>query len=192
MCRIFYLLLFTAGCMSFSWGQEFTASATDRYVLLQWQFTQLKADHFEVQRRSRGEEFKTISLVLSDETDSVHYRFKDKLTGAESHFYYRIKIFLTNGAEEYSEILSVALNNVHQEPVNIEAASIKGSFIPALPLTKGSYLLRIYDMNGRLLVTQRSSAERPELQAGKLASGKYFMEAYHPQSGKRYYGTFTK
>lgn len=186
--------LFSCVLLAACWcsGQEFTATVQPNHVLLQWQFPQKQTDHFEIQRRSRGGEFKTVSLVLSDDSDSVLYKYKDKFTGAETHYYYRIKIFYTNGTEEYSDILSVAINSVQQEPVQIVPGSPAGTFIPGLPVGKGSYLLRVYDMNGRLLLTQRSPAARPELLLEKLEKGRYFMEAYHPQTGKRFYGTFSQ
>ncbi len=191
-CRICSWVLIAQLFVCVAKGQDFSAVVHDTYVLLQWKFPQREADHFEIQRRSRGGEFKTVSLILSDDSDSVLYKYKDKFTGAETHYYYRIKIFYTNGTEEYSDILSVAINSVQQEPVQIVPGSPAGTFIPGLPVGKGSYLLRVYDMNGRLLLTQRSPAARPELLLEKLEKGRYFMEAYHPQTGKRFYGTFSQ
>jgi hypothetical protein len=191
-CRICAWVLIAQLFVCVAKGQDFSAVVHDTYVLLQWKFPQKQADHFEIQRRSRGGEFKTISLILSDDADSVLYKYKDKFTGAETHYYYRIKIFYANGTEEYSDILSVAINSVQQESVMIVPGSAAGTFIPGLPVAKGSYLLRVYDMNGRLLLTQRSPAARPELLLDKLAKGNYFMEAYHPQTGKRFYGTFSQ
>jgi hypothetical protein len=190
--RISFLLLFLQIVGLRSISQEFSAAVQDNYILLQWKSIDKKADHFELQRRSRGGEFKTISLVLSDDSDSVVYRYKDKLTGSENYFYYRIKTYLTNGTESFSDILSVAVNAVQQEAVSIVADSAAGKFIPRLPVVKGAYLFRIYDNNGRLLLTQRSPATQPELILSKLTKGSYFMEAYHPISGRRYYGTITK
>jgi hypothetical protein len=173
--------------------QELQATLHSSYILLQWKLQKnVSADHCEVQRRSRGGDFRTIALVLADnERDSASYSYKDKLSGSESFYYYRIRTVYNSGDEQYSDIVSMPVNTVNQELLTVEVKSSAVALV-LLPQNKGSYLLRIYNGTGQLLYTRRAAAGSYKLPVQKLPKGMYFIEAFLPVNGQRYYGSFRK
>jgi hypothetical protein len=176
-----------------TYAQEFQAIIHSSSIQLRWSPAQTaNIDHYEIERRSRGEEFKTIALVLAEsESNTPAYMYKDKLTGGEQHLYYRIHFFNADGSDGYSDILSLNLDEVKEEMLKISTDKTDCKILLELPEKKGSYLFRIYNMNGQLLDTQHAAAGENALASDKLSAGNYFMEAYHPQTGKRFYGTFS-
>lgn len=174
-------------------SQDLRAVLMNQHVELQWSSGNTsEIDHFELERRGKGEDFKTIALVLADtESAASAHLFKDKLTGVDQHLYYRVHYYYTNGSDAYSDILSLQITDKQEELLKI-SPDVAGCKIHLnLPSEKGSFLFRIYNMKGQLIDTQRTDAGSNELGADKLVAGNYFMEAYHPVTGKRYYGTFS-
>lgn len=187
-----YLFLLLTGCCK-AVAQDLQATVLSNHIALQWKLLQNRqADHCEVQRRSRGTEFRTIALVLADNTnDSAVYNFKDKLLGSESFFYYRIRTVYSSGEQQFSEILPVPVYPGEQEQLAITLLSQTAVQIK-LPPANTSYLLRLYTAEGQLLGTRRSSAGTCNWPVKKLKPGVYFVEAYLPINGRRYYGSFRK
>jgi hypothetical protein len=192
--RKVYFFLFCLAVLSTSiQAQELQAIVSTNHVQLRWISSNgVSVDHYEIERRSRGEEFKIIALILAETgTASTAYLYKDKVTGGDQHFYYRVHCFYTDGTDSYSDILSLNLAEAHDDLLKISADASACKLLLDLPSEKGTYLFRIYNMNGQLLETQRSVAGSHIVETDKLSSGRYFMEAYHPVSGKRFYGTFS-
>ena len=74
-------------------AQEFEASVLHKYVFLKWKWpADHQPDHYEIERRNRGGDFSMIAMTFSGEiNDSSSLYYKDKLTGVEDHYYYRVK-----------------------------------------------------------------------------------------------------
>jgi len=173
-------------------AQEFQAIVQSSFVQLRWAPAESASiDHYEIERRSKGGEFKTIALVLAEPETTTAYVYKDKLTGGDQHLYYRIHFYHADGSDGYSDILSLNMEEAKDEMLKISTDAASCRLLLGLPEEKGAYLFRIYNMNGQLLETQHSVAGTNAIAADKLSAGKYFMEAYHPQTGKRFYGTFS-
>lgn len=189
---VLYLLLLLTGFFC-SHAQELQATLQSNHVLLEWKLGQNRqADHCEVQRRARGGDFRTIALVLADnESDSAVYSYKDKLVGSESFLYYRIRTIYVNGDQQLSDIVPVAVFPGEQAPLRIVPTSPTAIAIE-LPEAGGTYLLRLYTKEGRLLATRRSAGGTCNWPLKKLKPGLYFMEAYLPVNGRRYFGSFRK
>ncbi len=190
----YYSLLLTGLLFCFSVNaQELQASLQQAHVRLQWTSkSNTPVDHYELESRTRGTEFKTKALILAEEEMETRlYLYKDKLSGIDQHIYYRLHIFYTDGTEGYSNILTVSTADEKEELLKISTDISQCKLTMELPGSNGSYLFRIYNMNGQLLDTHRSVAGSCEIPADKLSAGKYFMEAFHPLSGKRLYGTFS-
>jgi hypothetical protein len=192
MRKIQLFTLIAIACSLSVHAQELQATVQSSFVQLKWAPADLTSiDHYEIERRSVGGEFKTIALVLAEPETNAAYVYKDKMTGGEQHLYYRIHFYHLDGTDGYSDILSLNLDQAKEQLLNISTDVAGCRLLMDLPEEKGSYLFRIYNMNGQLLETQRSDAGTNAIAADKLTAGKYFMEAYHPQSGKRFYGTFS-
>jgi hypothetical protein len=187
-------------CFSFvfigdSSAQEFEASILHKYVFLKWKWpADQQPDHFEIERRNRGGSFGMIAMTFSTEAnDTSALYYKDKLTGVEDHYYYRIKAVYTDGHHAYSDIASVSFEKGSDDKMidaTLDAAS--GKVKLALPTMEGMYICRIYNMNGVLLSVEKPFACAPELSLAQVEGKRFFIESYHPQTGKKYYSTFSR
>lgn len=152
-----------------------------------------RIDHFEVERKDADGEFKLIALVMSDDTNGVQsYTYKEKLTGSESVLQFRIKAVAADGTTSCSSIAHLNLSQVAGTEIKFKPNPVRQSAELNLPLVKGSYLCRVYNMFGRLLLVTEVQGQNGILQVEQLKPGSYFVEAFHPQTAKRYYGSMTK
>jgi hypothetical protein len=176
-------------------AQQFEASAMHKYVFLKWKWpADQQPDHFEIERRNRGGAFGMIAMTFSGEpndTSSLYY--KDKLTGVEDHYYYRIKAAYPDGHFAYSEIVSLSFEKSSEDKlIDATLDANSGKIKLALPSLDGTYICRIYNMNGVLLSVEKPFACAPELSLAKVDGKKFFIESYHPQTGKKFYSTFSR
>jgi len=172
------------------------ASATDNgnNVLLQWKVKDNTAvDHYEIERMDVSGEYSTIAFILSDNKEETkQYKYKDKITVRDLHLFYRIKAVGMNGQQEYSEVLPLDLKSTGEGLVDIEYKNGSDYIQLQLPRTKGSYVFRFYNIVGRMVKTKTVSASMKKIMIEDLKNGSYFIEAFHPQSGKRFYAKFIK
>jgi hypothetical protein len=140
-----------------------------------------------------GGNFKTIGLVMSDDDAATKdYMFKDKLTGSETELRYRIKAFSNDGAVSYSNIMKLNLKQVEVTEIRIVPNPVSSFAQLNLPVINGSYLVRVYNVDGRMILTSQVQGRSQSMNVSQLSTGNYFIEAFHPQTGKRYYGKFSK
>lgn len=176
-------------------AQEFEAAVMHKYVFLKWKWpADAQPDHYEVERRIRGGSFNMISMAFSSEpNDTSSQYYKDKLTGAEDHYYYRIKAVYPDGKCMYSEIVSLSLGKTtDQKMIDAILDKSTGKVKLDLPPVNGNYICRIYNMNGVLLSVEKPEACEPELSLAQAEGSRFFIETYHPQTGKKYYSTYTR
>ena len=195
MTKFQFILILLLTLTSLGHAQEFQASLLHKYVILKWKwFENRQPDHFEIERRSRGASFEMISMTFSgDLNDTSALYFRDKITGVEDHYYYRVKGVYPDGSFSYSEILSVAFDKYSCDKLidaTIDSSSMKIKL--ALPSLDGRYICRIYNMKGVLLSVEKPFACEPELSMVNIDGNKFFIESYHPQTGKKYYSTFSR
>jgi DNA-binding protein Fis len=193
--KIISVLIIALSLSAFVQAQEFEATILHKYVFLKWKWpSDNQPDHYEIERRNRGGDFSMVAMTFSGElndTSSLYY--KDKLTGVEDHYYYRIKAVYPDGNANYSEILSVSFEKTaDQKMIDARLDSITGRIKLNLPPLNGSYICRIYNMNGVLLDIEKPLACEPELSLAKVEGSRFFIETYHPQTGKKFYSTFSR
>ncbi|MFN8266176.1 MAG: hypothetical protein U0T11_08920 [Chitinophagaceae bacterium] len=190
-----FVFLSVFACLSvIGYSQEISTRFTQTAVIVEWNdSTFASVDHYEIERRTASTEFATIGLLLPDPTTGISvFSFKDKLTGGDERLYYRIRSFLTNGEVRESIITPVSLKDVQEGLVTITKSVQSDKVLLELPAANGSYVYRFYSVGGRLMTTGQSKADQTEVAVNDLPKGDYFVEAFHPQSGKRFYGHFTK
>lgn len=150
-------------------------------------------DHFEIERKEPNDQFKTIALVMGDNNIlTKQYNYRDKLTGSESLLEYRIKVVNGDGTLYYSSIASLNLVKITGFEVKFTPNPVPSLAQLNLPQINESYICRIYSTDGRLVITTQLEGRKQILNLSQLRQGNYFMEAFHAQTGKRYYGKFTK
>ncbi len=174
---------------------EFT-SVRERngFAELQWGVENSRVlDHFEVERMELDGDYRTIALVMGDEDlTTKDYTYRDKLTGSETVLRYRIKLVTTEGIISYSSILKLNLKQVNVTEIKVVPNAVSATAQLNVPQSHHGYLCRIYDTEGRMIQTSRVRGQLPTINISNLISGSYFLEAFHPQTGKRFYGKFTK
>lgn len=93
--------------------QTLTATITDKSVLLDWNtVSELNNSHFEVERSSDMNEFKTVGLVLDGfitEGSGKRYAFKEDIAVINNSqvAYYRLKQWDVYGNISYSTVVKV-------------------------------------------------------------------------------------
>lgn len=164
------------------------------YVFLKWDVDNNQMiDHFEIERKEENGSFKTAGIVLSDNNSSaLQYWFKDKITVRDVNLYYRIKIFFSDAVVLCSDTKLI-------RPESAQTNSIVLFPNPATDIVKfksavstGNYVCRIYNSDGRMLMTESLPASDPQLKVKQLNTGSYFIELYHVQNGTRFYSRFKK
>ena len=172
------------------------ASATDNssYVLLQWKVKDnVSVDHYEIERMDINGMYSTIAFILSDnKEETLEYKYKDKITVRDLHLFYRIKAVNMDGTEMFSEVLPLDLRSTGDGLVDIDYKNGTDFIVLHLPVARGSYVFRFYNIVGRMVKTKIISATQKKIMIDDLKNGSYFIEAFHPQTGKRFYAKFIK
>lgn len=164
------------------------------FVAVQWKVRDnVQIDHYEIERMDIDGVFSTIAFILSDNNElTVVYNYKDKITVRDLHLFYRIKAVDLDGAEMYSAITPLHLQSVSEGLVPIDYVEGANFIKLHLPIVKGSYVFRFYNVVGRMVKTTTVKATEKKIKIDDLKLGSYFIEAFHPQTGKRFYASFVK
>jgi hypothetical protein len=168
----------------------------DDHVLVGWksEYNQL-VDYFEVQRREGNDEFKTIGLVMSKEGyEAVQYEFKDKITARDVEPSYRIKVINNDKIITYSDVKKIRLGSEQSISVKVFPNPSSANIRINLPAVENGsmFVCRMYSTEGRIVKVTNVSSANPSVDITSLSVGSYFMELYHPKSGKRFYTQFSK
>lgn len=173
-----------------------TATATDNstFVLLQWKVKDnVSVDHYEIERMDINGSYNTVAFILSDNSEETRqYKYRDKITIRDLHLFYRIKAVTIDGAEVFSKVMPLDLKSTGDGLVDIKYKNGSGFIMLQLPRTKGSYIFRFYNIVGRMVKTKTVSASQKKIMIDDLKNGSYFIEAFHPQTGKRFYAKLIK
>ncbi len=174
--------------------EEATAADNNTFVLLQWKVNDnVSVDHYEIERMDINGSYSTIAFILSDNSEETKaYKYKDKITVRDLHLFYRIKAVNMNGTEMFSEVMPVDLKSTGDGLVDIEYRKGSDFITLQLPRTKGNYIFRFYNIVGRMVKTKIVNASLKKIMINDLKNGSYFIEAFHPQTGKRFYAKFIK
>ena len=171
-------------------AQELSGAVADGRVLLQWTgFDSLLIDHFEVEKKQPDGSYRVVALILPDPSVQL-FTYRDKITSSNGKLAYRVRGVAPDGTAYMTNAARLTADEVNQQLIRMVKDEAKQQMILQLPVVSGSYVCRVYNTAGQLLLTQKASAAAPAVSVADLISGTYFMEAFHPQSGKRYYATF--
>ncbi len=170
------------------------AEERNDHVALDWKVEHNElVDHYEIERKEENGSFKTVGLIMSDNKNSTTlYQFKDKITSRDMKLYYRVKIVGVDQVITYSDIRMVRPGSAQQHAVKIFPNPTSDFIRFKAPLINGSYVCRVYSNEGRMVLTANTSSLNSIINIKSLVRGSYFIELYHPQSGKRFYSQFSK
>ncbi len=174
--------------------KSLSGSAKNGFAELNWDVENNNlVDRYEIERKDASGNFKTIALILSDNNaDTKRYNYKDKLTNNEELVQYRIKAICVDGTESLSSIVKVNSKQSQSAEIRITPNPVTNFVQMQLPVINGSYTCRVYNSEGRLVLNSQVLAASSKINVDQLVKGTYFLEAYHPQTGNRYFGKFSK
>lgn len=157
---------------------SFTAKAEDDKVAINWATsTEINSDYFVVERSKDGVHFEALETVKAAgySYDQIDYTTVD-YSPNEGINYYRIQQVDLDGKTEYSEVISVEIENktvvsISPNPFS-DFIAVKG-----IDSRKESFI-QIFDIKGQLVYTNGFAAysNAIELYPTELDAGIYFME----------------
>ena len=155
---------------------DFRAVPAGKDILLTWRtVSEQNNAYFDIQRSADGRNWASIGEVAGRGTtlEPQLYSFTDRqpLTGMN---YFRLRQVDFNGAFEYSGIVSVEFKP-EQSTVAFYPNPVSGDLFFTLPSGFDEGLIvRICDLNGRLLIQRRLNDNR--LNVSELSAGVYFVK----------------
>ncbi len=162
---------------------EFRGTLQNKQVLLQWSTsTEVNSKHFELEKSWNGIHYKKIAtLPAAGYSNTVKkYSFTDMEKLSEKNFY-RLRSVDIDEKSKLSDIVLIKPAGIQQEMIvlgNPFKNNISIRFVQA-PETAGK--LRLTDMSGRLMATQKIAVGEQQVQfllpPGKLSRGIYLLQA---------------
>lgn len=162
---------------------EFKGTLQNKHVLLQWSTsTEVNSKHFELEKSFDGTGYKKIATIPAAGYSNIvkKYSFTDNEKLFEKN-YYRLRSIDIDEKSRLSDIVLIKPPGIQQEMIvlgNPFKNNISIRFVKA-PETAGE--LRLTDMAGRLMATQKIAMGEQQIQfmlpAGKLSRGVYQLQA---------------
>jgi len=142
---------------------NFAAKKEEEQVILNWQtLTEVNSDYFEIEKRTEENSFRKIGKVAGNgfSEEIKNYQFIDTKPENGTN-YYRLKEVDTDGKFAFSETVSVDFDN-GKEPdfAFYPNPSPAGKFrLEYFALQAEEIMMRVYDVTGKLILTQKKSLE---------------------------------
>jgi ELWxxDGT repeat protein len=159
---------------------NFTASYYDDKVKLQWQTSlEQNASHFIIERSLNGIDYISIGRKEATGNSSIttYYNFTDMSPFMGTGFY-RLKMYDLDNNYKFSKIVSVKTGMIKSVTVFPNPAE-QSLQIQILSEWKGTIILRVLDVAGRIIQTQslqkNANSISTSLDITKLASGAYLL-----------------
>lgn len=163
-------------------------------VIINWEANNNDlVDHYEIERKQENGSFKTVGMIMSDNTQKeMQFEFKDKNVPKDVNLYYRIKIQGTDNSVLYSDIKMIRSGSAQGNAIIMYPNPATDIVNLKLTNTTGNFVYRIYSSDGRMVMTGNVNSSNPQINISQLKTGSYFVDIYQPQSGSRYYSQFKK
>ncbi len=169
---------------------DFTATAQERIVLLEWATaSEENNSHFDIERSQDGISFRKIGSVngRGNSVEIIDYEFVDNspLIGTN---YYRLKQIDFDGGFSYSTVETVRFRAHNKTVVNLFPNPVKKEKVQINIVTKRieKGTLSIFDINGKKLYTQTLNVTEGEnlidLDVSSLTQGMFIVQ-YRSESG---------
>ncbi len=155
-----------------------TGVKTDDKVLVKWETgTETNSKYFEVERRTKDNDFATIGIVKSNDVNKKAatntYQYIDELP-VKGVNYYRLKQVSQDGSFEYSKTITV--DNASKQGFAVYPNPVKDRLILQADNDAISDI-KIYHINGQLIHTQNTGTYNRDIDVSNLSNGVYFVSA---------------
>lgn len=153
---------------------SFTGQAIGKGVNLNWKATdEINFSHYGVEHSEDGRAFTQLGTVQAKNNSSAvnNYSFLHLTPGAKN--YYRLKLVDKDGRFGYSNIISVNFGN------DVEIRVYPNPFTTFLTVNAGSAgknVVRVFDVNGKLVSQQAFTGSTTVLDVSKYAAGGYVVQ----------------
>lgn len=156
---------------------DFDATLVNCKPVLRWiTESEINSDHFEIERRNAGEEWKVIGTVRANNQSfsKIEYKFTDATATADK-VQYRLKMIDIDGSHEYSKTLLVYTEcNKAQIHVFPNPAG-EGKLYVSLTGTSGKAEVSLVSLTGQVMLRTRMGNGTNTLNVSKVAAGVYIL-----------------
>ena len=164
---------------------DFNGRWQDNNGLLFWKTTsEINTNYFELERSYDGNNFSRVQQIAAagNSTTIKNYQYADvdikKLVPAgTTTIYYRLRTVDKDGAATYSGVVLLKLSNTSVEYAVFPNPATSFITITAsgLPAVEGTYI-RLADVSGKVLLLQKMTASRQQVEVQAYPSGTYFLQ----------------
>lgn len=140
-------------------------------------------DRFVLERLSDGKSWKAVVIkpAQGNNAGSSKYNAADDISGLSGVIYYRLKMIDRDGSYTYSKIISLHLDTQTETSVWPNPFTNDEINVSVYMSNDASMDIRLYDMNGKLIVSKKQSVTKGLNQfqvnkLGNLKSGMYIIE----------------
>jgi Secretion system C-terminal sorting domain len=151
-----------------------TAKAVNDKNVVAWETaTEINNKGFDVQRQNANGTWESLGFVKGENKPST-YTFEDK--GPLSISYYRLRQIDFDGKESLSKVVSVRQTQKGQIQISPNPTSDKVNILLSNNDRLESTTITVYDLIGRQVLTQKTTANALELDMSNLAKGTYLVK----------------
>jgi hypothetical protein len=141
---------------------NFNVAAKDKKATLTWStYNEINVEKFVIERSVDGVNFEAVGVALPDggRGTTANYMFPDNLQAISSNLvYYRVTAYDFDGKQKTTNIVSVRLDGKSNGGITISPVPAGSNAIVGVSVRQSGIAdIRIVDMNGRTLLTQRQS-----------------------------------
>jgi len=138
----------------------FNAKMLNNKVLLEWATaSETNNNYFEIQRSTDAIHFTTISKVngAGNSNSIINYQYVDDINDLENKiYYYRLNQVDFDGANEYSDIISIEVLRNSDSYIRIGNSENNIVLLFSSNIS-GNYNIMVFDNSGRLAIEQHES-----------------------------------
>jgi hypothetical protein len=136
----------------------FTGSLQDKQALLQWTVADNEeVGSFEVEYSTDGQIFRRIGIVQKGNNPAYRFTHPNLVPGNN---YYRLLLKGSDGTREYSKVVVIPYGNAITYILGIQPTLVKESTqLRVVSARQQSVEMKIYDMRGRLIRTERAQMQ---------------------------------
>ncbi len=152
--------------------EYFTVANKIDYNYLHWKINISDIEKVEVEAAEDNNQFKLIAAFLNTEKEMQCNAKKTSATIS----YYRLKLHHTNGATEYSQIIST---KNHSQNTNLQVypnPSTASVFTVSIPNNLEEKELFVYDASGKIVQQQKFSSSSVEVKKQFAQAGNYYIK----------------
>lgn len=152
---------------------SFTGTIQNNKHVLQWKTAnEVNTKHFEIEQSFDGRLFDKIGIVNAEGNGNNVYRFINAIKEKEVNYFYRLKMVEKDGRFTYSNIILL----VHKSSKSLDIFPNPVKDILTISGLKQFGIIRIFNVEGKLMLQQNVSANTITIDMSAYAKGMYLLQ----------------